>query len=132
MRILIVEDDLTSITLMKSFLASYGECVAVSDGRKALNAFREAAEQGIIFNLICLDIMMPNMDGLEALQEIRKIETDNGISGLNKVKVIMTTALEGQQNVMEAFFKGGASSYLVKPIEKVKLEVEMKKLGLIN
>ena len=75
---------------------------------------------------------MPNVDGQQALKEIREIEKEMGIKASNKVKVIMTTALKDPKNVMEAFYKGGASSYIVKPIKKQKLLEEVQKLGLIK
>jgi two-component system chemotaxis response regulator CheY len=76
--------------------------------------------------------MMPNLDGQEALRQIRSIEKELGIEGHGEVKVVMTTALEDPKNVVEAFYQGGATSYLVKPIEKSTLKTELERLGLIE
>ncbi len=83
------------------------------------------------YDLICLDIMMPNMDGREALKAIRQIEHEHGINGLDGVKVIMTTALGDSKSVIGSF-REGCEAYIVKPVEKTKLLEEMEKLGLIE
>jgi two-component system chemotaxis response regulator CheY len=73
--------------------------------------------------------MMPNMNGHEALGCIRQIEEKHNISGLDCVKVIMTTALNDRKNIMVAF-KEGCETYIVKPVIKDKLLAEMEKLGM--
>jgi len=95
-------------------------------------AFKDALKQGDPYDLICLDIMMPQMDGHQALEAIRQIESEHGISGgLDSVKVIMTTVLDDPKNVMKSF-REGCEGYVVKPIEKQKLLDEIGKLGLIS
>lgn len=132
MRILIVEDEVTSRQLLQSMLSSYGHCDSVVDGDEAIAAFRLAHDENQPYDLILMDIMMPKINGQEALRQIRDIEKEKGIRGTKKVKAIMTTALEDQKNVIDAFYKGGAAAYLVKPIDKTKLVEEIKKLGLIS
>jgi two-component system chemotaxis response regulator CheY len=63
MRTLIVEDDFTSRLLLQSFLSVYGECHIAVNGREAVAAFRAAQERPQAYDLICMDIMMPEMDG---------------------------------------------------------------------
>jgi two-component system chemotaxis response regulator CheY len=75
--------------------------------------------------------MMPNVDGLEALKRIRAIENAQGVLPEQEVKVIMTTALDDPKTVVSAYYRGGADSYLVKPITKSKIAEEMRKLKLI-
>lgn len=130
MKILIVEDDFTARRILKGILAPHGECDIVVDGREAVQAFRLAWEEGQPFDLICLDIMMPHLDGHEALQQIRDMEKAMGVKGSDEVKVIMITALGDAKTVIKAFYRGGATAYLVKPIDKSKLLDEIRKLGL--
>ena len=59
---------------------------------------------------------------------IRAKESEMGIKGSEEVKVIMTTVLGDPKNVMEAFHKGGANSYLVKPFSQKKLLDEIKSI----
>ncbi|MFP4362925.1 MAG: response regulator [Spirochaetia bacterium] len=129
MRILIVEDDFGSRRLMQKLLSKYGECDVVFDGEEAIEAFRLAWEENIPYEIIFLDIMMPKVDGQQALKKIRENERKMGIKQVDEVDVVMTTVLEDPKNVVEAYNKGGATSYIVKPIDKAKLEDEMQKLG---
>ncbi|MEA3226399.1 MAG: response regulator [Planctomycetota bacterium] len=130
MKCLIVEDEFTARKLLQVYLSDYGDCFVAVNGREAVQAFREALEEGQPYDLICLDIMMPEMDGHEALKLIRQIESERGIAGLDGVKVIMTTALDDSKNVMGAF-RGGCEAYVVKPVAKENLIAEIEKLGLL-
>ncbi len=131
MKCLIVEDDFTARKLLQIYLSDYADCFIAVNGREAVEAFKYALEEGEPYDLICLDIMMPQMNGLEALQTIRQIESERGITGLDGIKVIMTTALGDSRNVMSAF-RTGCEAYVVKPITKEKLLEEIEKLGLLT
>lgn len=84
MRILIAEDDLASRKVLYKFLSNYGECDITIDGMEALEAFMLAWDEGKPYDLICLDIMMPELDGVKTLKTIRDIE--NQKDQLIKVK----------------------------------------------
>ncbi len=131
MRILIVEDDLGSRKLLQTILLPYGECDLAVDGEEGIEAFRLAWKEKKPYGLIFMDIMMPKVNGHEALRNIRIYESEMGITADQEVKVIMTTVLEDSKNVMTALYKGGAAAYIVKPIDKQKLLSELKELGLI-
>jgi len=131
MRILIVEDDFVSRRLLQMILSPYGSCDIGVDGKEALEAFGLAWEESQPYDLICLDIMMPEMDGQEALKEIRELEAEKGIHGLNGVKIIITTALDDRKNIIKAF-KGQCEAYLVKPINKERLLEQIRALGLLE
>jgi two-component system chemotaxis response regulator CheY len=132
MKTLIVEDDFTSRRLLQSILSTYGSCDLAVDGEAAVEAVRQSLAENYPYDLICLDIMMPKMDGHAALLKIREMEKEKGIAAKKEVKVIMTTALGDPKNVMEALYKGGATVYLVKPIGKQALLEELRKMGLID
>ena len=132
MRVLVVEDDFISRKLLTTLLGHYGECDIAVDGVEAVSACKMALDEDNPYDLICMDIMMPNLDGQAALKEIRQLEKDKRIAANNEAKVIMTTAVDDPKSVMESFYEGGAASYIVKPIDKKKLIDEVRKLGLIN
>lgn len=132
MKILIAEDDFTTRLILQAILSPYGECDLAVNGDEAIQAFRLALEEKKPYDLVCLDIMMPEVDGHEALKGIREIEKEIGIKDSEEVKVVMITALDDPKNVVKAFYKEGATSYMVKPIEKEKVLEELKKLGLIG
>jgi len=120
MRTLIVEDDFMSRLVLQTLFARYGECHMAVNGREAVEAFRSAHENKKPYELICMDIMMPEMDGHAALKQIRDQEESAGILFSDRVKVIMTTALDDVRTVMDSF-KGMCDAYLIKPIDVAKL-----------
>ena len=131
MKCLIVEDDFASRSILNRFLAEHFDCDTAVNGEEALQAFKKALEANRPYDLICMDIMMPNMDGLETLRHIRESERLTGIALGDEVKTIMTTSLSDPKTVMNSFYEGGAAAYLVKPITKQRLELELRNLKLI-
>ena len=129
MKILIVEDDFSSRKLLQSFLSAYGESDVAANGKEALSAFVLAHDEEKPYDLICLDIMMPEMNGQDTLKEIRRIEDEKGIYGSKAVKIIMTTALGDSKNVLGAF-KSQCDGYIRKPIEKEKLSRVLRSLNI--
>ena len=73
---------------------------------------------------------MPKKDGQSVLKDSRKMEEEQGIPGMDGVKIIMTTALNDPKNILEAF-KSQCEAYLPKPVSKQKLLAEIESLGLI-
>ena len=131
MRALIAEDDFTSRLMLQKLLAPYGESHVAVDGREALDAFRAARQKRRPYDLVCLDIMMPEMDGQSVLREIRAIEEGAGISAGRGARILMTTALKDPKNVMTAF-RELCDGYLVKPIDKTKLLKYLREFGLVE
>jgi two-component system chemotaxis response regulator CheY len=131
MKILIAEDDPASRKFLYKFLGAYGECDLTLDGQEALEAVQLAWDEQQPYDLICLDIMMPNLDGYQVLRLVREREKERGISGSQRVKIIMTTALNQTNNVFEAF-DAGCEAYAAKPIDTVKFVEVMQKLGLVT
>lgn len=121
MKILIVEDDFISRMLLQKLLIPYGRCDTAENGKEAVEAFENAHSEDDPYSLICMDIMMPEMDGKEALKIIREKEKQMGIKPQEEVPVFMTTALDTPKDVIESYYSGGCTSYIVKPIEREKI-----------
>ena len=130
LKILLAEDDFATRKFMSKFLEKYGEVDVTVDGMEAVDAFLMSLEDDEPYDLVCLDVMMPVMDGYQALMGIRNIEKQKNISPENMVKVIMTTALNDERNVKKAF-ELGCTVYSVKPLNVDKFEEVLTKLGLI-
>jgi two-component system, chemotaxis family, chemotaxis protein CheY len=130
-RILIAEDDLASRKFLYKFLSSYGDCDITVDGIEAVEAFLLAWDEGTPYKLICLDIMMPKLDGVKALKAIRDIEKQKEINDKDRAKIIMTTALNDTGNVFGAF-DSGCEAYSAKPIDTNKFIEVMRKLELVK
>jgi CheY-like chemotaxis protein len=131
MKTLIVEDDFTSRLLLQEILKSFGPLHIAVNGQEAVDAVKIALEAKEHYDLICLDIMMPEMDGHEALKQIRDMEMANGIYSKNGAKIMMVTALGDMKNATTAFYNL-CDVFLPKPIQKAKLLDELRKLGLIE
>jgi two-component system, chemotaxis family, chemotaxis protein CheY len=131
MRILIAEDDMTSRRFLFKFLSQYGECDLTVDGLEALDAFLLSLKENNRYDLICLDIMMPKIDGVKVLKTIRDLEKEHKIGPEARSKVIMTTAL-GETAYVQQSFDIGCEAYASKPIDVDKLVKVLEKLGLIG
>lgn len=130
LKILIAEDDFASRKFLSKFLSNYGECDLVVDGLEAIDAYMLAMREKKPYDLICLDIMMPKIDGVKVLKVIRDLETQNGIIPEGRAKIIMVTAL-GETDLVKSAFEFGCEAYASKPIDTEKFIEVMKKLELI-
>jgi len=130
MRVLIADDDFISRRLMQRHLEKYATCDLASNGSEAVEAFRLALKEDEPYDLICLDIMMPKLDGKEVLGKIRILENKKGIENPDGVKIIMTTSISDRESVI-ALKALQCDAYLVKPVSKERLIQEVKILGLL-
>lgn len=127
MRILIVDDELVSRKKLEVILSSFGETLAVESGAEALTAFEGAWEEFKPFDLICLDINMPEMDGKQVLTQIRQLEEDMTLGGQARARIVMATALSDPGSVTEAM-ASGCDDYVVKPFQPAKIKEKITRL----
>lgn len=131
MKILLAEDDFASRKFMGKYLSKYGECDVTVDGMEAFEAFCMAWEDEEPYDLLCLDIMMPVMDGFQVLEKVRQEEEKKGLAPEKRVKIIMTTALNEERNVKKAFHMD-CTAYIGKPIDVEKFDLLFKKLFCVQ
>ncbi len=131
MKALIVEDDYITSQVMGEIVGEFGRADVAEDGAKGIELFAEAHQDDDPYDVIFLDIMMPEIDGQETLEKIREVEVYNGIKGLDGVKVVMTTALDDFDNIKKAFVNQ-AEGYVVKPIERDKIVKKLIELGFVE
>jgi len=131
MKCLIVDDDFTCRRILLAYLSKYGECHVAVNGHEAIEAFKTATEENAPYDVITLDIMMPETNGHEVLKAIRQIEEENETFGNDGVKVIMTSALDDSENIRFAF-REQCEGYLVKPIDKQSLLDKLQEFGLVQ
>ena len=130
MRFLVVDDDFETRHLMQKLLRPFGDVDVATDGEEGVEAFSRALKAGEPYALVTMDILMPNIDGQQALREIRQIEKEHDIARENQTRVIMVSGLDNSEELHDAFFLGEATSYIVKPINHTVLLQEIAKLGL--
>ena len=131
MRILIADDEFNNRMLLERMLARYGNCDMVVNGQEAVEAYEYAIEEGKPYDLTCLDIMMPEMDGQEALVKMRELENKNGLVGTKASVIFMVSALDTETQVVKAFFRGGCSDFITKPLSQKKLLEKLKEYHLL-
>jgi two-component system chemotaxis response regulator CheY len=131
LRILVAEDDYTSRMFLSKFLEQYGSCDTAADGLSAIDACMTALEEGAPYDLICLDIMLPRVDGVKVLRAIRDMENQYRIPPDKRAKVIITTALAEAQFVRRAF-DYGCEVYASKPIDLRRIAGLMEDWGWLK
>ena len=128
MKILVVDDEIASRVKAETILSEFGECDAVAGGKESIDAFLGAHENGDPYDLITMDIDMPDMNGIEALKRIRDWEASRDHFP-KEVKVIMMTA-DDQPNTIFTSFRELCGSYIVKPFNKKQIRQGLKKAGI--
>jgi two-component system chemotaxis response regulator CheY len=129
MKSLVVEDDAINRKLLCAYLSRYGICDIAIDGEEAVNATRYAYQSHQAYDLVCMDLRMPGMDGQEAIREIRKQEATVCVE--RAARIIVTTIHTNMEDITTALL-GRCDSYMVKPLNTAKLKKELKALGLIQ
>jgi two-component system chemotaxis response regulator CheY len=128
MRIMIVDDELTSRNALKLVMTEFGECVLVDSGRKAVEQFIEAWSKWKPIDLVMLDIELSDTSGLNVLQDIRMLEKEKEIPPEDGVRVIMVTGNSAKDVVIECL-KAGCSEFVVKPVDKQTMRDKLQKIG---
>lgn len=129
MRILVVDDDLVSRKKMEKILEEFGDCFLVESGSDAIKIFREAWGMGVPFDLVSLDIGLPDMSGIEVLKNIRRIEKEKAIAK-DKLSRIMMVTSHADQNMVLGSVEAGCNNYIVKPFSREKVVEKLEHLGL--
>jgi len=123
LKILVADDDKYSIDVLKNCLSAWGKTFlmfAVGNGKDAVNAAKI-----IIPDIILLDWEMPQLDGLDALKQIKSIPE------LLKIPVAMVTSRSGNSHIQLAF-DAGASDYIKKPIDKTEALFRVQTLANLS
>lgn len=130
MKILVVDDSKTIRTILTDILSPYGYCDTAKNGLEALWLFKKAWQQKEPYDLVCLDIIMPEINGHEVLKLMRAFEVDNGIQEDRKSKIIMVSGQDDHRNKFNAFNEF-CDDYVTKPIVPEKLLFKIRKFDLI-
>lgn len=132
MKCLIVDDEGFSREFVATLLKDIAECEEATTGSEAVAKFSAALESGAPFDLILLDIMMPEMNGHDTAKAVRSIEKEHGLDLRKRVNIVMLTALNSTQDAMESFCSAQSAAYIVKPVSRENLLNVISKLGLLR
>lgn len=135
MKILIVEDEFVSRMKMQKILQNFGDTDTAANGEEAFEAFKLSFKERKPYELVMMDIVMPDISGQEVVKKIRSFEEDfrkNINPNYVECKVIMVSALKDAKNILSSFKEFGCDDYIVKPFTKEKVVEALNKLGLID
>lgn len=130
MKILVAEDDEANRKFLTKLLGKYGEVTVVGDGFQAVKKYMEAMDERNPYRLVCLDVMMPKIDGYKSLDAIRELEGKNALTTQERAKIIMISALD-EGGFDEELAGNQYDCYMSKPIDILQFEMNLKRMGLI-
>lgn len=119
LKVLVAEDNIINQRVVVGLLQQLGHTgMVVNDGEKALKCLAK-----IKVDVVLMDVMMPNMDGLQALAAIRAQEASTG----GRLPVIMATAHD-EPGEAGRYKRAGADGYLAKPLDLDRLKAEIHRV----
>jgi len=129
MKVLIVDDEAVSRAKLKLIMETFGDCETVESGTDAIASFRKSCQEKNPFDLVMLDIDLPDKDGTRVLSEIRAVEKAlNGSYG-KKVKILMATSMKDKNSIITCI-QSGCNDYIVKPFDLNIIRTKLEKLGI--
>lgn len=130
MKTLIVEDEMLSRTLLLEILRPFGTVHVAVNGKEAIDAVRSALLTEQPYQLICLDIQLPDLDGIAVLKEVRVEEKRAKLNPRLLAKILMTTAMSDKAIVARAI-EAGCNGYMLKPYDPDRIVQQLRTFGLI-
>ncbi len=131
-RILITDDSSYQRALLRKILEPHGEISEAAGGKEASRLFAQALDRGLPFDLVLMDILMPGMNGHEALRRIQDIQDQAGIAAGERAKLVMVSSMDDPANMMQAQFEEGAAAYVTKPYDHALLLETLRGLGVLE
>ena len=129
MRALIVDDEMVSRKKMIQILSGFGQCDSVKNGKAAVSVIKTAIEEKTPYDLVTLDVSMPDINGIKVLAMIREMEKDAGIETESRTRILMVTSHSDMETVKAC--AGKCDGYIVKPFDKDLMVDKMTRLNLI-
>ncbi len=131
MRTLIVEDVHFLALILQRILEPYSQCDYAPNGTIALEKYTRSVIEGNPYDLICLDLLLPETDGFEVLKSVRQFEGDFKIAEQDRTRVIVISTFHDRKTVQMAR-SAGCDGYVAKPFRKEKVLQALEKLKLIQ
>ncbi len=128
MRILVVDDEQVSRNVLRKAMESFGPCEEAEGGREATAAFDRAWEESSPFDLLLVDLSMPDMDGREVIQQIRSREESMEVPAAAQAKIVVVTSHSEKDTVLSCL-RAGCDDFIVKPFERDVLSAKLAELG---
>lgn len=115
LNILLVDDDPLTLMVERKMLSAHGHSIETAENGE--EAVRAVQSNHNAYDVVFMDVIMPVLDGLEAVRRIRRFEKQNN---LNHLRIVIVSA-NAFENDIEAGYKAGADAYLVKPASAAQM-----------
>ena len=129
MKVLIIEDDKSTLTLIEKILGSSVDCESCPTAMDGIEKFVDNMISFDSFDAVLMDINLPDLNGVNCLRLLRRFEAVKGVVDNRKAKIIMMTGTADEENV-KGSLKNGCDQFLIKPVSKDKIEAKFKAVGL--
>lgn len=128
MNILIIDDEPAVLTKMEAMLTPYGKCSQAASALQTMKLCADAVNGNVYFDLITIDIQLPDSNGIELLMSINQLEVKSNVAPAKK---IMITSSSTKENLQKAFLNG-CDGFMVKPVKRDTLDQKMQSLGFVE
>lgn len=128
MKILVADDELVSRAKLQKILEPYGSVEGFEDGSTATKAFQKACEEGAPYDILMLDLIMPEMGGTEALKAIREIERE--LTSLRRRSRAFIVTSKSDRSSIIAAVRAGCDGFVVKPFDPEVIEKKLEGFGI--
>jgi two-component system chemotaxis response regulator CheY len=131
-RFLIVEDDELSCKILEDFLSEFAACDTAANGKIGYNLFEKAILDGHPYDLICSDVVMPELNGHDMVCNIRSREESLPIADYIRTKIFMISSCGSPKDMTHAILDNNCDDYIVKPFLRETLKAMLIKYNLIE
>jgi two-component system, chemotaxis family, chemotaxis protein CheY len=121
---LIIDDEIQEYTCIKSML---GVCDIVESGLIGVEYAETALKIKSYYNLILLDVVIPDLDGIEVIRKIRDLEKSYNIKSSSEAKIVVVSSRRDEPTILEAF-RNGATGWIDKPVATDLFLIKLKNL----
>lgn len=127
MKILVVDDEYVALSRMVKLFSRWGEAEGATNAAQALEMAETALSEGTPYDIISIDIELPDSDGLELMNNLRVLEESKNRENPWFSKKIIISAKSKHDNIQKALALG-CDDFMVKPVSLSTLEEKMKHL----
>jgi two-component system chemotaxis response regulator CheY len=131
-RYLIVEDDEMSREMLRDFLSEFAPCEVAENGLEGLILFENSLLANNPYSLLCIDLMMPEMNGLALIRKIRELEKTHMISMESRTKIFVISASDSTWDKADLMLDGLCDDYIVKPFNRSVLMADLYKNKIVD
>jgi two-component system chemotaxis response regulator CheY len=130
-RYLIVDDDEMSRIMLHDFLSENAPCHCAANGKEGLELFEKAVSEGSPYTLLCVDLIMPEMNGLALIRKVRELEKTNPIFNDFRTKIFVISASDSTWDKADLLLDNLCDDYIVKPFNRSALMANLYKNDLV-